>query len=521
MIRKTLKFVIEKSMNTIQKGTFTVPSVCQRLCLEYDLKEPYTFLIFMLVKNPKGIIRFQKQLGYSEPVICIGQSERDTTIGGIPGEIEPGDWTVETYVFAEHVERMAQEMKIPFTVKVSDEERTIREKIGGPVWVDEAFDYRNYDMDRYFQKETGWYKGDFHTHTQLSDGKELPERANEKAKLMNLDYYVATEHNVLHTGWPETDVMIMPGVEVTTILGHANLFGIDKRPEKLTDILWHKDEKSLAGDLEGIIEECKKRDWLFSINHPFLYIWKWLYEGLSLEKVNCLEINNDPTYEADPDAGAKEANQKAVFLSDLLWADGYRICAIGGSDSHKEIDDFYPGATEPSIPGDPATYLYMEGLSPANVLDSLKKCHCYVIRHGQIDSEFYVLDENGKKIQNVIFGDILTDRGRVFFYRIRIVLTGSDKAPEIYYIENGRKTICDSVKIGENTYCAEGKIELEQRGYQWIRFGADDSNGEFMFYGNPITKGNGKHRFHTFGEIRKNLEEQWQSEEFYLTKTEH
>ena len=112
------------------------------------------------------------------------------------------------------------------------------------------------------------------------------------------------------------------------------------------------------------------------------------------------------------------------------------------------------------------------------------------------------------------------DEGSVFYFRVQIVLTGFDKAPEIYYIQNGRKTVCAPVKKGENIYCAEGEIELEQSGYQWIRFGADDSNREFMFYGNPITKGSERHRFHTFGEIRKYLEEQWQSEEFYSTKTE-
>lgn len=518
MDKKTLHFVIERSMPTLQKGTFMVPSVCRHLCVEYDLTEPFTFLVFMLIKNPAGMIRFQKQLSYSKPVICIGENETDTTIGGIPGEIEPGSWTVEIYVFAEHLAQMADGMKIPFSVTVSEEKRDIPEKIGGPIWVDEQFYYKAYDTRRRYCEENRWYKGDFHTHTQLSDGKELPERANEKAKLMNLDYYVATEHNMLHTGWPQTDVMIMPGVEITTILGHANLFGIDKRPEKLTDILWHKDEKHLAEDIDGIVKECRDRGWLFSINHPFLYIWKWLYEEISLEDIHCVEINNDPTYEADPDAEAKEANRKAVYLSDLLWADGYRICAIGGSDSHKEIDDFYPGATEPSIPGDPATYLYMEGLSPENVIDSLRKCHCYVTRHCRLGCEFSILDENGEILQKVMFGDRLKENGKELLFQLD--MEANDKAPEVYYIENGKKIVCPLTKTGENTYRAHGRIALKDSGYQWVRFGADDGSGEFMFYGNPLTKGSREHDFHTFGAVRKYLEEQWRSKEFYSIKTE-
>ena len=74
---------------------------------------------------------------------------------------------------------------------------------------------------------------------------------------------------------------------------------------------------SLKADLEQIQQECRKEHWLFSINHPFLYIWKWLYGDLRLDGVHCLEIINDPTYEADPEAKAGKANQRAVSYTHL------------------------------------------------------------------------------------------------------------------------------------------------------------------------------------------------------------
>lgn len=506
-MRETLNFVIEKSIDTLQKGTFIVPSVCKHLCIRYDLKEPFTFLVFMLIRNPEGRIRFQKQLSYSTPVICIGEDETDTTIGGIPGAMEPGIWSVDIYIFSEHVERMMQGLKLPFTLTISDEKENIPEKIGGPVWVDEEFYYSRMDKNKIYQKESRWYKGDFHTHTQLSDGKELPREANEKAKLMELDYYVATEHNMLHTGWPETDVLIMPGVEITTSIGHANLFGIDRRPKALDDILLHKREEELSQDIEEIVKECRERGWLFSINHPFLYIWKWLYGDMKLENMDCLEINNDPTYEADPDAAAKEANKKAVYLADLLWSDGYRICAIGGSDSHKKIDEFYPGATEPSIPGDPATYLYTDELSENNIRRALKNCHCYVTRHCSIDCKLTVLDENRKILQEVMFGDRLPQEGKMLLFQLDII--GPKEPPEIYLIKNGEKELCQVAETGENSYRTRETVYLQQDGYQWIRFGAEDARNEFLFYGNPVTKGEKEHSFHTFKEIKGYLEERW------------
>ena len=517
MLNETFAFTIEKEMAVIQKGTFTVPSVCRHLCLEYELEPPFPFLIFLLLRDPNGKLRFQKQLGYSTPVICLGESGADTTIGGIPGAIPAGVWTVECYVFAEHMEAMVQERKIPFTLRITDRRQDIAEAVGGQVWADEDFRYTHYDTQTCRCAEARWYKGDFHTHTQLSDGKELPARANEKAQMMQLDYYVATEHNVLHTGWQETEVMIVPGVEITTTLGHANLFGLDRRPARLTDILRCKDREALTDALDGIVAECRERNWLFSINHPFLYVWKWLYEALPLDAVGCLEINNDPTYESDPVAQAREANQKAVYLSDLLWADGYRICAVGGSDSHKAIDDFYPGASEPSIPGDPATYLYMEGLSPAHLVQSLRDCRCYVTRHCAVCSAFEVLDEDGRTLHRPMFGDRIAPAGRTL--RFTLTLSDTQQPPTVYAIHNGERRVYPVTETAAHTYQAQGEIALCENGYQWVRFGAEDESGAFLFYGNPLTRGSTEHRFRTFGEIRKHLEETWKSKAYYLTKT--
>lgn len=36
--------------------------------------------------------------------------------------------------------------------------------------------------------ESGWYKGDFHTHTRLSDGKETIGHASERAEESGLDF---------------------------------------------------------------------------------------------------------------------------------------------------------------------------------------------------------------------------------------------------------------------------------------------------------------------------------------------
>ena len=156
--------------------------------------------------------------------------------------------------------------EVLFSVTVSDEKAKITEQIGPHVWTNGSFAYENYEYDRIYQKACRWYKGDFHTHTRLSDGKETTLNATRKAEKDRLDYYVPTEHNVVHTGWQDTDVMILPGVEVTTMLGHANLFGLTDRPKGLTSILLDKQTGELEKDLEVVIWECREKHWLFSVN---------------------------------------------------------------------------------------------------------------------------------------------------------------------------------------------------------------------------------------------------------------
>lgn len=49
---------------------------------------------------------------------------------------------------------------------------------------------------------------------------------------MQMDFYVPTEHNVIHTGWKHTEVMIVPGVEVTAEKGTVIFLELtDFRPE--------------------------------------------------------------------------------------------------------------------------------------------------------------------------------------------------------------------------------------------------------------------------------------------------
>lgn len=498
-MKRTFEFLIDENFKPVQTASFEVPSLSNSICISHNIPEQIASVITLVVVDTQNRVRLQKQFGYSEKILSIGVQSEITTIGGIPGKIETGNWKIILYVPIEYIKRGLNGRKISFEINVSDEHKKITEHVGEQIWVNNNFEYKYYNERKVYREGERWYKGDFHAHTRLSDGKESPERVTEKAEYMNLDFYTATEHNVMHTGWSMTDMLVLPGVEVTTILGHANLFGLKKRPEFLDDILeFNCNIKELPQLWEKVNNWCKDNNVLFSINHPFLYEWKWLYDDMSLKDVSSLEIINDPTYEAVEIAHGKEANELAVKLADLLWADGHRICAVGGSDSHNRIDEFYEGACEPSIAGDPATWLIMKELSANSVYQTLRQCRACVTRYID-DFQIELYADNGK----IYPGDKIDSHIRSIKWKI--IFESKNHKPQLFYILNGIRYSLLLNEKDNHVYEAEGMISLENIDYNWLRFGATGEENEFMLYTNPITRGEKRSLLNTFGEAKRKL----------------
>lgn len=189
------------------------------------------------------------------------QTCKNTTIGGVPGPIGAGTWKIVIYLFAEYIEQTLEGVSLPFRIQISDRKTEIQETIGKCLWVDRH--YREqlwlgyYNKSSFYSSRGRWYKGDFHTHTHLSDGKESVSSAMRKARMMDLDFYVPTEHNIIPTGWEDDYMLILPGVEITTKIGHCNLIGIDKMPERLPEIMEYADTPEVEEYLYEILREAK------------------------------------------------------------------------------------------------------------------------------------------------------------------------------------------------------------------------------------------------------------------------
>jgi hypothetical protein len=287
------------------------------------------------------------------------------SVGALPGELPPGEWQLHVYnVIGESrsPQPMSYRLDISFDALAAPVEFEKLDVLRTDHQV--IFDYQHTLSDR-----PGWYRGDLHGHTTLSDGNNTLLQALDIMAEQGLDFFFLTEHNLSHACLPRHDsVLMLPSIEVTSDKGHLNIHG------PATTLNMHNADYSSRGLItQGIA--LKRPESVLSVNHAMLHPWSWLYDEIPLADIDVLEVLNDPTWK-----NATTANEQVVEIFNTLWNAGHRIYAVGGSDCHMQPHERYPQATEPSIYGDPSTWVYAEALSGEAILAAIKRGHCYFER---------------------------------------------------------------------------------------------------------------------------------------------
>ncbi|WP_310603942.1 CehA/McbA family metallohydrolase [Anaerosporobacter sp.] len=501
-MREEFEYIISKQMDSRKREVITIPSSQEQninsgLHCIVEMDEICRYMGFLIIIDSKKQIRMQKLLGYGEQVISITKSSETTSIGGVPGEIYAGEWEIIFGIFTEYLEQKLGEQTATIRITITDEPTECTEAIGKWCFVDGMHGLQiaeeNYSYDKCIQTESKWYKGDFHTHTTLSDGKDTVRHAMEKAVKQGLDFYVPTEHNVMHTGWCDTKLLILPGIEITTVVGHFNIFGIKDQPIALATLLLSSDNEIIQECCIQIMKEARQQGAIISINHPFLHIWKWLGGEIPLTLIDCMEIINDPTYDY-----AKESNDKAIAFLDFLWQDGHKIFGVGGSDAHNLTEERYTGATEPSIIGDPATYVYCDTLTPRKLLNHVKQGNVLVTRYIEIIPEIIVGEQSYLPGSEIMSSEDI---------RYHIVIKQCEQLPIVYVVCNGKKTELTVRQSEDGTYYANASISYEGQEWQWIRMEVRSKEGAFLAYSNPVYRGKMESRFITYKDALSAMEE--------------
>lgn len=263
----------------------------------------------------------------------------DATPGYIHGEIQPGTWNVILGLY--QVPEIGADVTV--TVRLDDTRRTVEPQ---PV--------RTCPV----RSGAGWYKGDLHCHTYHSDARGGPELLHAAAKQAGLDFLAIADHNTITQRryfHPQSsaDLVFVRGMEVTTAVGHANVFGVDD---------WIDFRMTRPSDAHVLEKLVHAKGGLLSINHDKPVI-PWDYE---MPAADCQEVWQSTWM---------DNNWISLARYQQRLASGMRLSAIGGSDFHQP-DRLMPEG--PLVLARPTTVLWLPELSEEAVLAAMKSGFGYI-----------------------------------------------------------------------------------------------------------------------------------------------
>lgn len=263
----------------------------------------------------------------------------DATPGYVHGEIPPGKWQVILGLY-----KVPQAgTSVTITVRLDNAERTLLPQ------PERRFPVR---------EGAGWYRGDLHCHTFHSDARGAPEVLHAAARQAGLDFLAVADHNTttqrryFHRE-SSPDLVFVRAMEVTTAIGHANVFGVDD---------WIDFRMERPEDAQGMAAAVHRRGGLLSINHDKPTI-PWDYP---LPQIELMEVWQSawPLW-----------NWVSLSRWQARLASGSRISAIGGSDYHQPERLLPEG---PLVLARPTTVLWMDALSEDNILAAMRAGRGYI-----------------------------------------------------------------------------------------------------------------------------------------------
>lgn len=175
----------------------------------------------------------------------------------------------------------------------------------------------------FHKKHWRWFKGDTHIHSLHSDGKLSVGELVERAQAYGYHYLFFTDHNTCSQNREisaiNSELCLIPGMELTTARGHVNLVGCDRPVQNFIPC----DSESAVF---ARIHEARQNGARIGINHPFCQHCPWLSE---IKEFDWLEIWNG-------EWDSCTQNEQAFQFWYQQLCDGKFCVAVAGSDFHRE-----------------------------------------------------------------------------------------------------------------------------------------------------------------------------------------
>ncbi len=332
----------EKDIKKVLKMSFVVPDKCKKIIVEKKVKES----IKKSFRNKIDISFFDgKNKWYGRLDRYKNSLEINDNVSTV-GVISSGEWTIYIEIF--HVfEEIEIELDICFEL------------------------YSDYNV----------YKGELHSHTDITDGKLSFLDLAKYFKEEKYDFFFISDHNSI-TAWSElkdvSEIKCYKGLELTTFYGHILLLGINEH------INWYGKNGNFR-KIKSIRKETKLKNGLMGVAHPYTNGGP-LCAGCRWEKkikpelFDFIEIWNSKIDNF-------KNNWEAVdFWFGCLKKDIKTFCTCG-ADLHR-IGDL-----------DNALSIYAMACKneETHIVDALRKGHYYLSRRSKLNLE----------IQDKIFGEKL------------------------------------------------------------------------------------------------------------------
>lgn len=335
----------------------------------------------------------------------------------------------------------------------------------------------------------GWYRGDLHMHSGHSDGSCASQAGArvpcplfltaQAASKQGLDFVAVTEHNTvshlsaLRELQPYFDrLLLMPGIEITTFQGHANVFGtyapVDFRVGS-----------AAVPDWDSVLRALEQRGAPVSINHPIRPSDERCM-GCGWTPMPAADLSRVSMVEAVNGGDADTPGSGIAFWQRELNA-GHRLTGIGGSDNHDaptEAEETF-GA---SRIGRPTTVVHARELSMPAILEGLRGGNVFVDVRGSKDRALELSARHGD-LQVAMGGELRLRAGdeaklslvvrNVAGGRVEILVDGV-AAPLI-----GQPTINEAEQRFDFRWRSDGTRH-------WLRVDVRDAQGRLLLMGNPV-----------------------------------
>jgi hypothetical protein len=356
----------------------------------------------------------------------------------------------------------------------------------------------NYEADMFFTRSStatsfsdaplrdgpAWYRGDLHMHTAHSDGSCLSQSGRkvpcpvfltaEAATARGLDFIAVTDHNTishydaLRELQPYFDkLLFIPGREVTTFWGHANLFG----PTEFVDFR----VGTTVPSMQALFEQAEHMHAILSINHPNSPTGE-ICMGCGWTPKDAIDPHLIQSIEA-VNGGAEEGQYSGISFWEKYLNQGYRITAIGGSDNHNAQS---PAGTRSAI-GSPTTVIYANDLSVASILDGIRKGHVFIDLSASRDRRMEVSAEDNS--QKAIMGDALqAPTGSTIQISVHIVACGGN---QLRFLLDGQPVAALAANIAQPDQTVALTLPADGKKH-WLRPDIVTPEGKLILLGNPI-----------------------------------